>query len=332
MATLVERTEAQMAALRLRLEGLEGKEHKRERTAVNKELYNLENDEAYVAAAKEERSAQRAADTAAEDVAWQASMQRERDAAEASKQRPASSTAETPEERLHFRSLVTSLFDEYATTFEAELHALSYRAPAKIEAALSQIFAPDTAFSSTLAVDLGCGTGLAGVALRSRCHGRLVGCDLSQRMLNVAAQKHTDVYDELHACDCVAFLTRHVAPAAADLMVAADVLVYMRELTDLFRAAASRLAPGGLFAFSTELASPDEDPDGPGWIERASERIAHSEAYVRMVVAEAGDGEEGGGLEVVELHEASMRNDLDKPIRGMLVVVRKTLAGGPRDS
>ena len=51
-----------------------------------------------------------------------------------------------------------------------------------------------------------------------------------------------------------------------------------------------------------------------------------------VAAAGRGDGEEGGGLEVVELHEASMRNDLDTPIRGMLVVVRKTLAGGPRDS
>lgn len=48
-------------------------------------------------------------------------------------------------------------------------------------------------------IDAGCGTGKAGVALRTAgWQGRLVGLDLSQGMLDVAAT--TGVYDELVRC------------------------------------------------------------------------------------------------------------------------------------
>jgi predicted TPR repeat methyltransferase len=167
-------------------------------------------------------------------------------------------------------------FNEYAHHFESELVGkLRYRTPAKIDDALTRaINRADGVLSSAVAVDIGCGTGLAGEVLRSRCIGRLVGCDLSPRMLAVAAQKRradgdevrllskharatpecqnsdrsalalrarcqaqgggSAVFDELLACDAVTCLQRHVAPGSADLIVAADVLVYMRELHDLF--------------------------------------------------------------------------------------------------
>ena len=86
----------------------------------------------------------------------------------------------------------------------------------------------------------------------------------------------------------MAFLQRRVEPSTADLIVAADVLLYMRDLTDLFVEVAAALRPGGLFAFSTELAEDSEcggiPPQGRGWVERQSERIAHSESYVRWLV------------------------------------------------
>ena len=44
---VVERTEARMAALRARLPALQGKEHKRQRTSINKQLYALENGDEY---------------------------------------------------------------------------------------------------------------------------------------------------------------------------------------------------------------------------------------------------------------------------------------------
>ena len=145
----------------------------------------------------------------------------------------------------------------------------------EIEAMLARDHAAqDGSVSRHLAVDPGCGTGLVGAALRSRCHGRLTGCDLSGQMVE-EARKKLGVFDELEACDCVAYLRRRVARASADLLVAADVLIYLRDLADLFSAAAAALRPGGLFVFSTELATDSEcggvPPDGRGWAEPQGE-------------------------------------------------------------
>ena len=86
--------------------------------------------------------------------------------------------------RIYWRNQVEGLFDEYAATFEDSLvRKLGYTVPAQIEAMLARDHAAeDGSVSRHLAVDLGCGTGLAGAALRSRCHGRLLGCDLSGLM------------------------------------------------------------------------------------------------------------------------------------------------------
>ena len=343
-------TEAKIAAIRLRLAALPtGKEHKRQRTAANKELYSLENNEDYVAAIKARTLHDRAIRDAAEDAEIAASRLRDEEAAANAKKAAAGSTIQPSRtQELHFRSLVTSLFDEYAPNFEKELVGhLRYETPAKIIQALIQARGGEssrgdgagapicaTQLSATLAVDLGCGTGLAGVALRGRFGGRLIGCDLAPRMLAVARRKQRDsgdagdggdgggpLYDELEACDAVAYLHRHVPNAGADLIIAADVLVYMRSLDDLFSAVSKALAPSGLFAFSTEVARPGEvscPPDGPGWIERPSERLAHLEAYLRMLI-----DVEASALELVSLEETTIRQDGKHPIRGHVVVVRK---------
>jgi predicted TPR repeat methyltransferase len=129
--------------------------------------------------------------------------------------------------RIYWRNQVEGLFDEYAATFEDSLvQKLGYTVPAQMEATLARDHAAeDGSVSRHLAVDLGCGTGLVGAALRSRCHGRLLGCDLSGLMVE-EARKKLGVFDGLEACDCVAFLRRRVERGSADLLLAADVLIY----------------------------------------------------------------------------------------------------------
>ena len=149
---------------------------------------------------------------------------------------------------LMFRQQVSELYDEYAPTYEEHLLGeLGYEGPQLIVEQLSLLLlshtgeaeednaeksvrgaSPDPAttppLSEVLCVDLGCGTGLAGKCLRPVCSGELVGCDLSKRMLKVAKKKK--VYDDLKAGDAVAYLTQCLEPASADLIVAADVIVY----------------------------------------------------------------------------------------------------------
>jgi len=75
--SIVEETEEKLAALNLRLPELEGKANKRERTQVNKEIYALENDDAYIAAVKDRLEGGRAEAAAADDAANEAKLKAE---------------------------------------------------------------------------------------------------------------------------------------------------------------------------------------------------------------------------------------------------------------
>jgi predicted TPR repeat methyltransferase len=173
---------------------------------------------------------------------------------------------------------VTELFDSYAPSFEAHLvDGLGYRAPAQLaELVAAAGHAPDRAWR---VIDLGCGSGLGGAAFRPAAR-HLIGSDLSPRMIDIARRR--GIYDELHVEDLAATLRRAAAggaTTAADLVVAADVFIYVGALDDAFRLTAAALRPGGLFAFSTER------DDGDGFRLRRSSRYAHADAYVRDLAA-----------------------------------------------
>jgi len=130
---------------------------------------------------------------------------------------------------------------------QASLLSLGYDIPAEIVHELQRDGAADaavatSAISHTVAVDLGCGTGLAGAAMKPFCKGTLLGCDLSGGKIRLAKKKRGPneerIYDKLETVDAVAFLHRSLEPASADLIVAADVTVYMRSLEGLMQGAA----------------------------------------------------------------------------------------------
>jgi predicted TPR repeat methyltransferase len=142
------------------------------------------------------------------------------------------------------RAYVARLFDDYAWRFDKHLiKNLGYRAPALITEALSAV-APSRRFASAL--DLGCGTGFMGEALRGRVD-HLVGVDLSAAM--IAKARERGVYDRLVVDDALAMFERE-PQASFDLIAAADALVYIGDLAPLFAAVARALAADGLFAFS----------------------------------------------------------------------------------
>jgi predicted TPR repeat methyltransferase len=172
------------------------------------------------------------------------------------------------------RAYVARLFDDYAARFDRHLvEELAYRGPALIAAAIDAA-APGRRFARAL--DLGCGTGLAGAPLRARVE-RLEGVDLSPAMLAKARER--GLYDALEAADIVDLLRRF--DAAFDLIVAADAFVYCGDLGPVFAAAAAALAPGGLFAFTVETFA------GAGYRLGATMRFAHARAYVEAGAAAA---------------------------------------------
>jgi predicted TPR repeat methyltransferase len=198
---------------------------------------------------------------------------------------------------------VRALFDAYAARFDRHLVGeLGYRGPELVRAALAEV--GPVRFRHVL--DLGCGTGLMGRALAGACD-HLAGCDLSPNML--ARARATGLYAELAEADLGAFLAGR-APGAADLVVAADVLVYVADLAPVAAAAARALAPGGLLAFTLQAW------DGPGVTLGEDARYAHGEAHLRGAAAAA-------GLDVASLARASTRRDRGAAVPGWLAVLAR---------
>jgi predicted TPR repeat methyltransferase len=203
---------------------------------------------------------------------------------------------------------VTALFDQYAPKFETALvETLGYRGPAVLfKAVLATCAASDRAMQFKRAIDLGCGTGLAGAAFAGQT-GEIIGIDLSPRMIERA--RNGGFYAELEVAELVDGLSRR-ADASADLVLAADVLIYLHDLAPVLAEVARVLAPGGLLAFTAE------SHDGLGVILGAGLRYAYSADYVRQSIAAA-------GLTLSQLDHISTRNEGHVPVPGMVAVAIK---------
>ncbi|MCF6371113.1 methyltransferase [Rhizobium halophilum] len=204
---------------------------------------------------------------------------------------------------------VESLFDDYAERFdEALVERLNYRIPED----LARMIADKAPFRLT--VDLGCGTGLLGAAIRHMTD-HLEGFDLSANMLAKAEQKA--IYDYLSEADLnlpaeAAGLFGPGRPTfRADLVTAADVLIYLGSLETVMPLVADLLSTGGHFAFSVEEATGSE-----GFQLRESLRYAHTEPYIRALL-------EKSGFETVATMPTDIRLDRGKPVPGMLFLSRK---------
>lgn len=90
---------------------------------------------------------------------------------------PKAYTVETEEETRAF-------YDEWADVYDEELTENSYRQPERCAAALRALCDPAT----SAVLDVGCGSGLSGVALRAAGFRTIDGCDFSPGMLAKAKQ------------------------------------------------------------------------------------------------------------------------------------------------
>ena len=212
-------------------------------------------------------------------------------------------------------SYVASLFDGYAPRFEGSLLALGYRVPGLVRRAVERCLPVVAEGAAKLGpvLDLGCGTGLVGVALADVLGGPLTGIDLSRGMLEQAAAK--GLYAALHQAEIGAAL-REAMPAQA-LIVAADVFCYFGRLDGVLALCRERLSPGGLLLFSVERMPPD-DPEREGWRLCHSGRYAHAPSYLADCLATA-------GLSVLEWREERLRLEAEGPVEGLFVAAR---AGG----
>lgn len=88
-----------------------------------------------------------------------------------------------------------AMYDRWAAVYDRDLTDGEYQQPARCAAALKAQSVP----SDARILDVGCGTGLSGLALRNAGYDNLDGCDLSEGMLEKS--KALGVYGRLFQCD-----------------------------------------------------------------------------------------------------------------------------------
>jgi predicted TPR repeat methyltransferase len=203
---------------------------------------------------------------------------------------------------------VTTLFDQHAAAFESILvDQLEYCVPLLVRQRIQALgLGP---FKKLL--DLGCGTGLTGGALRDVVED-MTGLDISENMVEIAHEK--DLYETLYVSEAADFLEDN-EDGPFDLITATDVLPYLGFLEELVFGVADNCEPGGLFIFSSETL-PDDVLKGRDFIVGPHQRFAHAEPYVRKVLGDA-------GFDVVEVGEITVRLEDGAPIAGHLVVARR---------
>lgn len=230
-------------------------------------------------------------------------------------------------------SYARHLFNDYAPRFDISMKALECRIPQFLAEALRPYLK-----SNQRIIDLGCGTGLMAPYLKPHA-AELVGVDIAGKMLALAAER--GLYDRLMLQDMIDALTpspaergrvgegaaingesplpphfvRHPPPLSRervvfDIIVAADVVVYMGDLQPLFGRVAEALAADGVFALSIEVNGLAE-----GYVLQESKRHAHSLAYIAQVAAAA-------GLAVIAANPVVLRQDRGQPVSGAILVIR----------
>jgi predicted TPR repeat methyltransferase len=198
---------------------------------------------------------------------------------------------------------IQHIYKNFAASYESRMcEDLKYAGPERLQDGIRAVIGDQ---AGLVVLDLGCGSGLMGVNTKWRA-AELTGVDLSPEMVELARARN--IYDRLEVGEITEWLDRGDMPF--DLIVSSDCLIYFGALDEILRAAARRLKPGGLFAFSMERGNrfPFHLTD--------TGRYTHHSDHVREAAAKA-------GLETVQLNEAFLRMEYGEEVMGLYAVVRR---------
>lgn len=152
---------------------------------------------------------------------------------------------------------VETYYDDWADGYDDTLQSWQYRAPDDAVSLLGPYLD-----AGTQVLDVGCGTGLLGSALRARANVTLHGLDISSASLEQATAR--GIYDQLLQHD-LQEIPLPAADDAYDVAASVGVLTYIADaetlLSDLCRAVRS----GGVIAF-TQRTDLWDDRDFEGMI------------------------------------------------------------------
>jgi predicted TPR repeat methyltransferase len=133
---------------------------------------------------------------------------------------------------------VAQRYDAWAVSYDHDLTDWSYQAPAVVA---ETVLARQPSARSVL--DVGCGTGLVGRALRARgFEGHLRGLDISQASLDRA--RESGAYDLVEQADLQQRLG--VDDDSVDAVVCVGVMTYLPDVEAVWREFARVSRPGGL--------------------------------------------------------------------------------------
>jgi predicted TPR repeat methyltransferase len=207
---------------------------------------------------------------------------------------------------------VRALFDGYAPRYDGHMvETLSYRGPELLLAA-AQAAEGFSASAPYDAIDLGCGTGLAGKAFAPYCRS-LLGVDLSPRMC--AAADASGFYTGVMVGDIIPALK--AGGASYGLAIACDTLIYLGDLEPLFEAIECAVARAGWFIFSTEKSDgSSQEAAGRGFEIGPSRRFRHTDNYL-VSLAKAHE------FELVTLETKALRMEKRQPVESLICVIRR---------
>jgi predicted TPR repeat methyltransferase len=200
---------------------------------------------------------------------------------------------------------IRRLFDDFAETFDEDLAKVDYNVPKQL-AELAEKHIDSANDNSLDIIDIGCGTGLCGIEFK-QFSNKLKGIDISPRMIQATSKR--GIYDEVEESEILAALVKHQNDT--DIIVSADVFIYFGDLESVFLAVTSALRDNGLFFFSVESHTDDDDFKLP-----VTARYTHSKKYILELAKRR-------GLEIISCDDSVIRQESGSPVNGLVVALRK---------
>ena len=201
------------------------------------------------------------------------------------------------------KEYVRDVFDHYSDHYEVSLVGeLGYDVPNKLRTLFDSLVNTQHPLTT---LDLGCGTGLSGVAFHDLC-ATLTGVDLSEKMVAIAEKK--EIYTRLVVMDLLDFLKE--SDQSFDLLLAADVLTYLGKLDDIFHWTYQKSCHGAHFCFSTEKT------ERTGFHLGKTGRFQHGLEYLRNSASTA-------GWRVLAQQQTNLRREKGNWIVGNLLILVK---------
>lgn len=186
------------------------------------------------------------------------------------------------------------LFDTFASTYDATMQKIKYAILDKIE----QI---GISLKGNI-LDLGCGTGAVGLRFANN-KTSFTGVDISQNMLNIAAQNNK--YATLINADITTFAAQN--KDVFDFIIATDVFEYVPDIENIIKH-----FDNTTFIFNIEKASPDVKEYTLSY----NGRHQHNPKYVKEILLKC-------GYKDISEYNLDIRQEDSFPVEGVLFVAKK---------